>query len=52
MIEEVAIRFADRFAPTDRSYRGEQPPWHDAVKLTTAALPVLRWQREEESCLE
>jgi len=27
VIEEVAIRFADRFAPTDRSYWGEQPLW-------------------------
>jgi len=42
VIEEVAIRFADRFGPTDRSYLGEQPLWHDAVKL---ALEELRSER-------
>ena len=31
VIEEVAIRFADRFGPADRNYRGEIPIWHHAV---------------------
>jgi serine protease AprX len=38
VIEEVAIRFADRFAPADRSFRGDQPRWHDAVRQALADL--------------
>jgi serine protease AprX len=32
VIEEVAIRFADRFEPADRNYDGAQPRWHRAVR--------------------
>jgi serine protease AprX len=42
VIEEVAIRFADRFAPDDRNYFGEQPLWHHAVQ---EALQTLRSQQ-------
>ena len=38
VLEAVAIRFADRFAPTDRQYRGELPVWHDAVLGALAGL--------------
>ncbi|MFL6129421.1 MAG: S8 family serine peptidase [Mycobacteriales bacterium] len=38
VIEAVAIRFADRFAPADRTYRGDRPSWHEAVRAALAEL--------------
>jgi serine protease AprX len=38
VLEEVAIRFADRFGPDDRNYRGEQPIWHHDVRQALAAM--------------
>jgi serine protease AprX len=38
VIEDVAIRFADQFEPTDRNYRGDQPLWHYAVRDALADL--------------
>jgi subtilisin family serine protease len=42
VIEEVAIHFADRFEPADRTYDGDNPRWHDDVR---AALTALRSER-------
>ncbi|MHA6783575.1 S8 family peptidase [Pseudonocardia saturnea] len=43
VLEEVAVRFAHRFAPEDRSYTAEGSPlWHAAVR---AALVALRRER-------
>ena len=44
VVEEVALHFADRFAPADREYavRSTTPRWHGAVR---AALRVLRSER-------
>jgi hypothetical protein len=40
LIERVAVRFADRFLPTDREYAltAQHPRWHDAVRTALAAL--------------
>jgi subtilisin family serine protease len=38
VIEAVAIRFGDRFASTDRNYRGKHPIWHAAVRAALAQL--------------
>ena len=40
VIEQVAIRWAHRFAPTDREYAGSPPAprWHTAVRAAVAAL--------------
>ena len=38
LLEEVAIGFADRFAPADRAYRGARPCWHEAVRDAVAGL--------------
>jgi serine protease AprX len=38
VIEEVAIRFADRFGPADRLYDADRPRWHDEVRQALAAL--------------
>ena len=42
VVEEVAVRFGDRFSPDDRDYDGEQPRWHGAVH---DALRSLRSER-------
>lgn len=46
VIEAVAIRFGDRFAPTDRNYRGKQPIWHAAVRAALAELRSARLVRQ------
>jgi serine protease AprX len=40
VIEEVAIRFGDRFGPTDRDYLGlsDRPHWHEEVADAVEAL--------------
>ena len=38
MIEQVAVRFADRFEPADRAYDGGRPQWHGQVRGALAAL--------------
>src|SRR3954468_5283930 len=40
LIEQVAVRFADRFRPEDREYplTAGHPRWHDAVRTALAAL--------------
>jgi subtilisin family serine protease len=40
LIEQVAIRFADQFAPSDRAYHAnaERPRWHDAVLIALSSL--------------
>jgi serine protease AprX len=40
VLEEVAVRFAHRFAPADRDYAGasEKPRWHHDVTLAVEAL--------------
>ena len=40
LIEQVAVRFADRFRPGDREYplTAGHPRWHDAVRSALAAL--------------
>ena len=38
VLEAVAVRFADRFAPADRNYRGDRPVWHEAVRAALVAL--------------
>ena len=40
LIEQVAIRFADRFVPSDRGYAAdaEQPRWHNAVLDALSSL--------------
>jgi serine protease AprX len=40
LIEQVAVRFADRFSPGDREYAltAGHPRWHDAVRTALAAL--------------
>ncbi len=46
VIEEVAIRFADRFAPSDWFYEGERPRWHQAVKAALEDLHSARLVRQ------
>ena len=48
VVEEVAIRFADRFAPVDRTYAGERPRWHEAVERALAALRSERLVRRTD----
>ena len=38
VIEEVAVRFADRFGPAGRVYDADRPRWHDEVRQALAAL--------------
>lgn len=39
VLEEVAVRFAHRFAPQDRTYTAQGSPlWHDAVRAAQASL--------------
>lgn len=38
VIVQVAIRYADRFAPADRVYEGEKPWWHGRVSAGLAEL--------------
>jgi serine protease AprX len=38
VIEEVAIRFADRFGSADRVYDVDHPRWHDEVRQALDAL--------------
>ncbi len=38
VIVQVAIRFADRFAPVDRAYDGDKPWWHGRVSDALAEL--------------
>jgi serine protease AprX len=40
LIEQVAIRFADRFGPADRAYAADadHPRWHDAVLTALSSL--------------
>src|SRR5690349_9223862 len=40
VLEEVAVRFADRFGPTDREFAdlAGRPRWHDEVIGALAAL--------------
>ena len=38
VIEEVAVRFADRFGPAGRVYDADHPHWHDEVRQALAAL--------------
>jgi len=38
VVQEVAIRFADRFGPADRMYQGDRPSWHRAVVESLAQL--------------
>jgi subtilisin family serine protease len=40
LLEQVAIRFADRFAPSDRAYaaKADRPRWHDAVFTALSSL--------------
>ena len=40
LIEQVAVRFADRFRPGDREYplTADHPRWHDLVRAALAAL--------------
>ena len=44
LIEQVAVRFADRFDPSDRVYaaNADCPRWHDAVREACASLPAAR----------
>ena len=49
LIEQVAVRFADRFGPSDRVYaaNADCPRWHDAVREALRSLVYLReasWQ--------
>ncbi|HEV7653819.1 MAG TPA: S8 family peptidase [Mycobacteriales bacterium] len=37
-IEQVAVRFADRFEPVDRAYEGDRPQWHGQVREVLAQL--------------
>jgi hypothetical protein len=38
VIEEVAVRFADRFGPADRVYDADHPHWHDEIRQALEAL--------------
>jgi subtilisin family serine protease len=40
LIEQVAVRFADRFGPSDRTYaaNADYPRWHDAVREALRSL--------------
>ncbi|HEU4365809.1 MAG TPA: S8 family serine peptidase, partial [Candidatus Krumholzibacteria bacterium] len=38
VIQEVAVRFADRFAPEDRVYGAREPRWHEHVREALRAL--------------
>lgn len=38
VIVQVAIRFADRFAPPDRAYAGDRPWWHGQVREALTQL--------------
>jgi hypothetical protein len=40
LIEQVAVRFADRFGPSDRVYaaNADCPRWHDAVREALRSL--------------
>ncbi len=51
VIEEVAIRFADRFDQSDRNYVGEQPIWHTAVRDALNELRSARLVRQQTGAL-
>jgi serine protease AprX len=38
VVQEVAVRFADRFGPLDKQYVGERPRWHREVLAALAQL--------------
>ncbi len=38
VLEQVAVRFADRFEPEDRQYDGDRPRWHGQVRQVLAGL--------------
>ena len=38
LLQEVALRFADRFGPLDRDFDGDQPSWHRAVRSALEQL--------------
>jgi len=38
ILQEVAIRFGDRFTPADRTYHGGEPSWHGAVRQALVRL--------------
>lgn len=40
VLQEVAVRFADRFDAADRIYVGDTPRWHDAVRSALRGEPA------------
>ncbi|HEX6755580.1 MAG TPA: S8 family serine peptidase [Mycobacteriales bacterium] len=49
VLEGVAVRFADRFEPADRTYRGERPLWHGSVAAALARLRSDRLVRQSDA---
>jgi serine protease AprX len=49
LMEQVAVRFADRFAADDRTYVGDRPRWQGAVQQAVAGLRTARLVRGRES---
>jgi len=45
LIEQVAVRFADRFGPSDRAYaaNADCPRWHEAVREALRSLVSQGW---------